>query len=235
LLGHDFFENVWPVLQIFPSLFREDLSTMLAAARRDPDDLLRLARSGDPAALGDLLESYRNYVSLLAKIQLDRRLLRKLDASDAVQEVFLRAHRSFDQFRGHSEGELLAWLRRILASCLADIARQYHGTQQRDLKLERDFQRELANSSRALDNRLLERSTPSQELLRRERGVILANGLARLPDDQREAVFLRHLEGLSFAEVAARMGRTLDSVKKLWARGLAQLRIECGEEDGCNR
>jgi RNA polymerase sigma-70 factor (ECF subfamily) len=203
---------------------------MQAADCQDPDSLLRLARRGDSAAVGKLLECYRNYINLLARLELGRRLLTKLDASDAVQEVFLRAHRGFDQFRGDSEGELLAWLRRILASCLVDIARHYQ-TQQRDVALERELEQELARSSRAMDHGLLAGSTPSQELMRRERSVILANGLARLPDDQRDAVVLRHLEGLAFADVAARMGQTVDSVKKLWARGLARLRAECGADN----
>ena len=48
--------------------------------------------------------------------------------------------------------------------------------------------------------------------------------LAQLPDDYREALILRHLEGLTFSAVATRMGRSVESVKKVWARGLARLR-----------
>jgi hypothetical protein len=59
--------------------------------------------------------------------------------------------------------------------------------------------------------------------------VLLADCLARLPTDYREVVILRHLEGFPFLEVAQRMGRTVDSVKKLWARALAQLREFLGE------
>jgi RNA polymerase sigma-70 factor (ECF subfamily) len=59
--------------------------------------------------------------------------------------------------------------------------------------------------------------------MRRERGVLLANALAGLPDDYREVIVLRYLEGFSFADIAARMGRSVDSVQKLWVRGLAKL------------
>ena len=52
--------------------------------------------------------------------------------------------------------------------------------------------------------------------------------LAQLPEDYREVLVLRHLEGLSFAEVSGRMGRSLDSVEKLWVRGLARLRQVMG-------
>jgi RNA polymerase sigma-70 factor (ECF subfamily) len=52
----------------------------------------------------------------------------------------------------------------------------------------------------------------------------LADALARLPDEYREVVVLRHLEELSFPEVAERMKRSVDSVQKLWVRALARLR-----------
>ena len=60
--------------------------------------------------------------------------------------------------------------------------------------------------------------------MRREQGVLLADALDQLPEDYREAACLRHLEGLPFPEVARRMGRSQDSVEKLWMRGLARLR-----------
>src|SRR5262249_18694074 len=89
------------------------------------DVLLRRARAGDGLALGELLERYRNYLKLLARLQGDRRLKGKFDASDLVQETFLEAHRDFDQFRGVTERELAAWLRQILVSNLANLVRHY--------------------------------------------------------------------------------------------------------------
>ena len=67
-------------------------------------------------------------------------------------------------------------------------------------------------------------SSPSHQASKREQAVLLADALAQLPDDYREAIVLRHLEGLTFPEVARRMGRSLDSVEKLWMRALAKLR-----------
>jgi RNA polymerase sigma-70 factor (ECF subfamily) len=65
----------------------------------------------------------------------------------------------------------------------------------------------------------------------RERAVRLAAALESLPRDYGEVIVLRHLEGLPFAEVAARLGRSQDSVKKLWARALGRLRTELLEND----
>ena len=76
-------------------------------------------------------------------------------------------------------------------------------------------------------------SSPSQQAARREQSVLLANALAKLPPDYRETLVLRHLQGLTFPEISRRMGRSQDSVEKLWVRGLARLRqIMMEPQDG---
>ncbi|HEX3655616.1 MAG TPA: sigma-70 family RNA polymerase sigma factor [Pirellulales bacterium] len=191
----------------------------------DPAELLRLAKTGDAAALGELLSRYRQYLSLLAGLQVNRRLRGKADASDLVQEAFLEAHRHFEQFRGRTERELAAWLRSILAALISNHVRRYLGTGQRDANLERGLAAELDHTSRVLDRGLLAGgSSPSQQVARRESGVLLADALAQLPPDYRQTVVLRNFEGLSFAEIAAQMDRSVDSVQKLWVRALARLR-----------
>jgi RNA polymerase sigma-70 factor (ECF subfamily) len=196
-----------------------------------PEQLLQRARQGDAPALGRLLESYRAYLSVLARVQIGKRLQGKVDASDLVQEACLGAYRDFPQFRGSTERELQAWLRQILASLLANMVRHYHGTQRRDIRLERQLGLELGQSSALLDRGLIAPySSPSNQAVRREQSVVLAEALGRLPEEWRELLVLRHLEGLSFPEVAQRMGRTIDVVKKLWPRALLSLRRLLEEE-----
>jgi RNA polymerase sigma-70 factor (ECF subfamily) len=195
----------------------------------DPEQLLQQARAGQGAARGQLLELYRHYLTLLARLQLGRRLQSKVDASDLVQEVFLEAHRDFGAFRGGTEKEFLGWLRQILASTLADQVRHYRGTRRRDIRLERELAEHLEQSSQALEQRLAaSASSPSQQAARREQAVWLANALEQLPEAYRDVLVLRHLEELSFPQVAARLGRSLDSVKNLWIRALAHLRDRLG-------
>jgi RNA polymerase sigma-70 factor (ECF subfamily) len=203
---------------------------MTQAAAPDPEPLLSAARSGRRDALGQLLERYRRFLGLLARLEIDRRLQGKLDPSDVVQETFLEAHRDFAQFRGTTEPELLGWLRQILVTNLANQARRYLGTQGRDVRLERDLGVAVDESSRLLDRSLIApSSSPSQQAARREQAVLLADALERLPADYREVIILRHLEGLHFPEVAQRLGRSEGAVKKLWARALARLRGLLGE------
>jgi RNA polymerase sigma-70 factor (ECF subfamily) len=198
---------------------------MSEAVPPDAEMLLHQARAGDAPTLGRLLELYRAYLVVLARVQIGRRLQGKVDASDLVQEAFLGAYRDFPQFRGTTEKEFLGWLRQILASLLANLVRHYQGTQRRDVRLERQLTRELDQSSQALDRGLVApQSSPSQQVIGREQSVVLAEALGRLPEEWRELLILRHLEGLTFPEVARRMGRTVDSVKKQWPRALASLR-----------
>ena len=197
----------------------------------NPERLLLEARSsGD--VLGSLLELYRNYLSLLARIEIGRRLQGKLDASDLVQETFLEAHRNFARFQGTGEPQFVRWLRQILAAKVANLVRHYFGTQGRDVRLEQELAVDLDNSSRLLGQELADSLTsPSQQAVQREQAVLLADALGRLPEHYREVIILRHLEGLTFPEVALRMGRTQDSVEHLWVRALAHLRQVFGEAE----
>jgi RNA polymerase sigma-70 factor, ECF subfamily len=78
----------------------------------DPQLLLTEARAGNADTLGRLLELYRHYLSLLARMQIGQRLQGKVDESDLVQETFLEAHRNFGRFRGTSEAQFIQWLSR---------------------------------------------------------------------------------------------------------------------------
>jgi RNA polymerase sigma-70 factor (ECF subfamily) len=109
------------------------------------------------------------------------------------------------------------------------LVRRYCGTRRRDVRLERRLVDELDQSSRVLDQGLVApQSSPSNQASHREQAVLLADALEELPPDYREVIILSHLEGLSFPEVASRMGRSVNSVKNLWARALARLRRSLG-------
>jgi RNA polymerase sigma-70 factor, ECF subfamily len=197
----------------------------MSRSHADPEELLRLAQGEDGQALGRLLELYSNYLRLLARMQIGRRLQGKVDAADLVQDTFLAAHRDFAKFRGRTEGEFVNWLRQILAANLIDLVRRYCSARQRDVRLERQLADELEKSSQAMGLVLAaKQSSPSQQAVRREQAVLLADALENLPADYAEVIILHHLDGRRFPEVARLMGRSLDSVKKLWVRALARMR-----------
>jgi RNA polymerase sigma-70 factor (ECF subfamily) len=194
----------------------------------NPEELLSRARAGQ--GYGELLESYRNYVRFLARLQIGWRLQGKLDASDVAQETFLQAHRTFSQFRGVTETEFLHWLRQVLAHVLSNMMRRYFGTQQRDVRLECELDRQLDRTSKLLSMGLLDRQkTPSKSAIRREQAVLLADALEQLPQKRRDIVVMRHMESLSFPEIAERLGCSLDAVKTHWRHALVDLRNALGD------
>ena len=158
-------------------------------------------------------------------MHVDRRLQGKFDTSDVVQQTLMEAWRSASRFRGSTDAERIAWLRKILAHVLAHEVRQYRGTHKRDFDREMSIERSLANSSRQL-NAVLASATasPSQQAAQHEQQVVLADMLNELPADYREVIILRNLEELSHGEVAQRMGRTEGAVRMLWVRALQELR-----------
>jgi RNA polymerase sigma-70 factor (ECF subfamily) len=170
------------------------------------------------------LERYRDYLRLMARLHLPPVLRGQLDPSDVVQQALLQAHQHREQFRGRSEPELAAWLRTILANQLAAAVRR-SGRRRRDVTLERSVEADLAASSSRLEAWLTDdRSSPSEQAMRHERLRHLAEALARLPEDQRQAVELHHLQGRTLPEVAHEMRRSKEAVAGLLFRALKKLR-----------
>ena len=175
-------------------------------------------------AEGADLERFREYLRLLARLQLDPRWQAKLDPSDIVQQTLLQAYQARDQFRGQNAAEQAAWLRQILARVLANAVRDL-GRAKRDAGRERSLEAALEESSARLEAWLAtEQSSPSESMERNEQLVRLAAALAQLPEDQREAVTLHHLQGWSLADLAKHLGRSEAAVAGLLHRGFKRLR-----------
>jgi RNA polymerase sigma-70 factor (ECF subfamily) len=184
------------------------------------------ARAGSPEALGRVLEACRGYLLLVAEEDLDPGLRAKGGASDLVQQTFLEAQGDFDRFRGGSEDELLAWLRHLLRNNLIDFTRQYRATAKRGVDREVPLTGDDSTSREAVPT---DTPSPSGYAMARERDDALRAALDRLPEDYRAILRLRYDDGLGFDEIAARMGRTPEAARKLWARAVARLQQEMDE------
>lgn len=209
---------------------------MCSTSQPSPERLLNRAREGCRESLGALLQLYRNYLQLLARTQVDMQLQGRASPSDVVQETVLDAFRDFGKFRGTSEAELLAWLRRILVNNVLQVIKKHMLAEKRDVRREIPLNGRLAaleQSASVVDAALVSCvSSPSARLQRRERAALLADLLAQLPAQYRDVVVLRELEQLEFDEVALRMNRSPAAVRKLWLRALSRLHELLEREEG---
>lgn len=166
-------------------------------------------------------EAYRSYLLLLARMQLGQQ--QGIDASDIVQQTLLEAHAKATQFQG-DDAALAAWLRQALVNNLRDAWRARHRAK-RDDRREQSLDEAMEHSSLRLEAMLsAPESSPSERAMRNEDLVRLADALTQLPEGQREAIVLHHLQGCTLAETAEQLGKSDASVAGLLHRGLKKLR-----------
>jgi len=177
----------------------------------------------------DPLTRYRDYLILLARLQMDPKLQRQMDASDIVQQTLLEAQPQWSHMKSKDAAQTAAWLRRILANNLADALRTAHRAK-RDLAREIPLEQRLEQSSCQLQNILPgHEPTPRTLAEQTERTLHLVTALAALPAGQHEAIVLKYFRGLSLAQCAASMGKTPAAVAGLLQRALRQLRVELAD------
>jgi RNA polymerase sigma-70 factor, ECF subfamily len=175
----------------------------------DEQDLISRSKSGDVEAFNLLVEQYQRMVYNLAL-----RMMGNAEAAeDACQDTFLSAYKAISKFRG---GSFKSWVLRIAANSCHDklrVARRYRVVSLDTLMLEPDELPQANNNE-----------SPEDYALRRELGRFLNEGLTHLPEDQRLAVILSDVQGLSYEEVAQATGSSLGTVKSRLNRGRTRLR-----------
>lgn len=166
------------------------------------------------------LATYEPYLRLIARNYMAIVGLVGVEPNDLVQETLTRAHQSRAQFRGQSDAEFTGWLRKILRNHLQDLLRRQENRGAFDLQLNR-----LDDSFIRLEEMVVaDDSTPSRRAARKESFAALSNALQQLPSDQRMAVELRHLQGMSLKEIAARLQRSPTAIGALIYRAMTNLR-----------
>jgi RNA polymerase sigma-70 factor (ECF subfamily) len=184
-------------------------------------ELIERARSGDQAALGELLEKYRGFLRGLADKLLDDRAAGRIDASDLVQQTCLSVHKQIAQFDGHDAPQFAAWLRQIHERNIRNAARNQLHAGKRAIDREKRVTDAEAFAAR--------QTSPSQHAVRSEESVRLARAIAQLPQDEQEALRRRYLDGESMVEIAAAMGLTKDALVWLMKCAMASLRQQLAD------
>jgi len=191
--------------------------------------LLALVRS-DSGRLGDLLQHYRPYLTLVASQRIDPRIVRRVCVTDLVQEALAEAAARFESFRGETEGEFSAWIQTILSHVLEDAVRVHVLAEKRTVVRERPLCAQGENASFGWLDFSAPDLTPSKHLVRGEKALRLAQLIESLPGKQGLAIRLRFFDGMKVRQIAEAMGLTHSAVAGLLKRGLRTLRRSMNEE-----
>ena len=179
-----------------------------------------------PLQAGDL-ERFRAYLGMLARLEVAPRLRDKVDLSGVVQQTLLEAHQGLVDHprQARSTAEATAWLRSILSHNLADVLRKLTA-RKRDVRREWSLEAALEQSASHVEQWLVaEQPSPSQDAIRQEELLCLAESLSSLPEAQRRVIEMHHLQDRPLAEIAAELGSTKAAVAGLLHRGLKSLRM----------
>lgn len=175
----------------------------------DEKHILTRARRGDTAAFEELVRLYEKRVYAVAL----RSSGNPEDAADIVQEVFLRAWRSIESFRGDSG--FSTWLFRITMNLCVDHARHKHAQPQtQPIVTDDETERPLPDPA----------PTPEEHLDNRELGRELAAALEEISEEHRRIVLLRDVSGMSYTEIAEVLEISEGTVKSRLSRARIALR-----------
>jgi RNA polymerase sigma-70 factor (ECF subfamily) len=174
------------------------------------DDLIDRSKAGDLASFNLLVERYQNDVYNLAL----RMTSSPHTAEDVAQDTFISAFRNIERFR---EGNFRAWLLRIASNASLDELRR----RKRKGGYSLDEMMDAPDSTFEVQE---EGRGPEAEAEAKELEALIQSGLRTLPEDQRLAIVLRDIQGLSYEEVAEAMKSSVGTVKSRISRGRSRLR-----------
>ena len=189
------------------------------------EHLIDRASRGDIAARGELFDRYREYLLRMVTARLDRRLARRVDASDIVQEALADAAIRMDAYLRDRPLPFLGWLRQLAGERMIDAQRRHIGAQRRSTTREESALERFEESAVDVVRRMLADDTsPSNRLVREERDAQIMAALTALTARDREVLVMRHLEQLTPAEIAEALGVTEWAIKSRLLRALMRIR-----------
>jgi RNA polymerase sigma-70 factor, ECF subfamily len=189
--------------------------------------LIRDGKEGDANALSTLFARYQERVLRIVRLRLSATLRDRLrlQSMDILQETFLHAIRKLKDFEPATEASFLHWLSRIVENVIRDQL-DYSGAGKRDSAAERSLDQSIALSSGHVHLRDLipdEGTSPTQAVVRKGIRSVVDDLLLELEEPERELIIQRKLEGLTFGEMAAELGKSEDAVRKQFNRSFQKL------------
>lgn len=183
-----------------------------------------LGQDSIPVAEDFAPERFREQLGLFARMQIRPQLRTRIDLSGVVQQTLLEAHLTPPPARADDRQVMIGWLKKLLTRNLIDALR-WHFAIKRDVRREQPMTYAGESSSvRPTQTLAAEQSSPSRCLIRAESFQEVCLALQDLPEDQRQVLELRYLEGMSLQQLSQRLDRSPSAVAGLLARGMKTLR-----------
>jgi RNA polymerase sigma-70 factor (ECF subfamily) len=189
--------------------------------------LLDSVAAGNSVALQQLLQIHRPYLKKVVQSRLSPVLAARVDASDIIQETQIEIAKRIGDFISRRPTTFRIWIRRKALEKLVDQQRRHVTAKRRSVLSERHIS---DVSSLAIARNLLA-SSPSRRLRRVELRQQVRELIERLSGQHREVLLLRHVEGLSNAEVADLLGTSPNTIRQRYGRALRQLHKMLAEHD----
>ncbi len=197
------------------------------------NQLLAQAKDGSHGAVGELLSAYRNYLRNLANQRLGGKLGGRVSPSDLVQETLLAAWTDFESFRGVDAGQFSGWLRTILLRKISAAITTHLNTSKRNVSRELSISPLLGSSVMEVTHSLSGREQTPSAIVSVDEDTLLAQRLlTNLPEEYRQVIQWRNLEGIQFNEIAKRLGKTSGATRLVWLRAIRMLREMHAAESG---
>ena len=202
----------------------------------ETQNLLRRVAQADSAATGELWEKYRPALRRMISLRLDQALSRRIDASDVVQDVLIKASQRLGEYLRNPVLPFHLWLRQIARDHVIDAHRRHRASARRSVDREQGLYAGGADGSFAdqssldLAGQLRDSElTPAAEALRRELQSRFHTVLLQMDEGDREIILLRHFEQLSNGETAQALGLSEAAAGMRHLRALRRLRVLLGE------
>ena len=188
--------------------------------------LLNRVREGEAEAVDKLLERHRDSLRHIVQMRLDRKIQRRVDVSDIVQDVLVEANRRLRDYLNNPCMAFHLWIRQIAKDRIIDAHRRHRVSAKRSIDREQPiFAPSNEQSTMDLIGQLFHPDlTPAANAMQREIAVQVELSIQELPETDRDMILMRHFEQLSNQEIAEALGITEPAASMRYLRAMRKLR-----------
>jgi RNA polymerase sigma-70 factor (ECF subfamily) len=189
--------------------------------------LLAGARQGDPDAVNQLMQRHRDSLRRMVQMRLDRKIQRRVDVSDVVQDVLVEANRRLADYLKNPPMPFHLWLRQIAKDRIIDAHRRHRASAKRSVDREQPISvpAGMDRSTMELAAQIIDRElTPAAAATQQEMARRVEAAIADLEEQDCEIIVMRHYEQLTNQEIAQALGLTEPAASMRYLRAVRRLR-----------